>query len=270
MAKDATRQMRVERPDIDRQLRMLRRDERNNIEHQHGLTLRLSPQLEDQTGTITVGPDPRRIRQRPTPRQQPFAIRPFAENDGLSRLHRMIEVSKGQRAQMETETACVGTHTQIDWPRGSIETEIEDGATSLVSNRRRQTENEPTFEVVIAKDPTSQMRVERPDIDRQLRMLRRDERNNVEHQHGLTLRLSLQLEDQTGTITVGPDPRRIRQGPALRQEPFAVRPFAEHDGLSRLHRMVDRLQGSTSADADPTAARPMTSRLPAASAARRP
>ena len=82
---------------------MLRREERDDVEHEHSLAERVSLQLEDQTCTITVCPNPGCIRPGPAPSQEPFAVGAFAEHDALLRLHRMVDVSKGQRAQMQTQ-----------------------------------------------------------------------------------------------------------------------------------------------------------------------
>ena len=93
------------------------------------------------------------------------------------------------------------------------------------------------------KDATCELRVERPYVHRQLRVLIRDERTNFENEHGLAERLNLQIEDQRCTVPVCPHPRYLRIGPALSQEPSAVLSPAEHNRLSRVHRAVNLAKG---------------------------
>ena len=139
---------------------------------------------------------------------------------------------------MQTEATRIGAHPQIDRPRGLIEPEVQHRATSLVSNRRRHTKHKPTLSLINTKHTMLEMRIERPHIDRQLRMLSRQKRNNIEHEHGLAQRIIDQVELQTSTITVRPHPHRIRQRPAPTQKPIATQPLTEHHRLPQLDRMI--------------------------------
>ena len=210
LAKYTMREVCVERPDIDRQLRMLEVDERNDIEHKHRLAERIAAQVENQTRAIPVRPDPVCVRQGPASTEQPLAVPPRAEPDAMLRLHRTVDLSKGQRVQMKTETACIGAHTQLERARRFIEMESELSATLSVSKRRRHTEHHSAFDVVVTKDAMREVHIVRPDIDHQLRMPRRDERNDVEHEHRLAERITAWLDHQTARIPVGPDAASVR------------------------------------------------------------
>src|SRR5262249_54296513 len=57
VAKDVTREERVEGPHVDLELWMMGGDEGNDVEHEHGLATGVRLQVEDQTGPVAVGPD---------------------------------------------------------------------------------------------------------------------------------------------------------------------------------------------------------------------
>jgi hypothetical protein len=67
---------------------------------------------------------------------KPGEIGQLGQPCGLARADREAPAER-QRAQMQTEAACIGTHPQIERPCWFIEAEVADGAISVVSNRRR-------------------------------------------------------------------------------------------------------------------------------------
>ena len=97
-------------------------------EHEAMFSIRDPFQRERKVGAMPACPNPLAMTEGPTV-AKPAEVSQLGELCGLARADREAPVER-QRVQMETETAWIGTHTQIDRPCGFIEVEVEDGATS--------------------------------------------------------------------------------------------------------------------------------------------